>query len=39
MKGLLALIVVAALGYWVYQRLQPPGEDWERDFQPLEPIS
>jgi hypothetical protein len=38
-KGLIALILLAILGYWVYQRFQPPGDDWERDFQPLESIS
>ena len=38
MKGLVALMVLAALGYWLYQRFQPPEDDWDRDFQPLEPM-
>jgi hypothetical protein len=38
-KRLLVLMVLAALGYWVYQRFQPPEDDWDRDFQALEPIA
>jgi hypothetical protein len=39
MKGIVLMIALAALGYWVYQRFQPPEDDWDRDFQPLESVA